>query len=157
MNFFQDNFDVRRQVRAFRYAQLEYRYHIRQLIPTTGGTVLAQTIPDMYGVLRHTGLGALSFFLGYILECRISAMPKIFLIVWFKIDYERYLLTNKNQENREEKKECVSFFLSFHICFSISCLSLYSAMFVSRCTVCQRSRYRLPYGTQLSTVPVLVV
>ncbi len=32
---------VRRQVRAFRYAQLEYRYHIRQLITTTGGTVLA--------------------------------------------------------------------------------------------------------------------
>ena len=59
----------------------------------------------MYGVLRHTSLGALSFFLGYILECRISAMPKIFLIVWFKIDYEIYLLTNKNQENREEEKE----------------------------------------------------
>lgn len=58
----------------------------------------------MYGVLRHTGLGALSFFLGYILECRISAMPKIFLIVWFKIDYEIYLLTNKNLENREEQK-----------------------------------------------------
>ncbi len=32
-------------------------------------------------------------------------MPKIFLIVWFKIDYEMYLLTNKNQENREEEKE----------------------------------------------------
>jgi hypothetical protein len=31
-------------------------------------------------------------------------MPKIFLIVWFKIDYEIYLLTNKNQENREEQK-----------------------------------------------------
>ena len=53
----------------------------------------------MYGVLRHTGLGALSFFLGYILGGRIGAMPKIFLIVWFKIDYEIYLLTNKNQEN----------------------------------------------------------
>ncbi len=69
----------------------------------------------MYGVLRHTGLGALSFFLDYILECRISAMPKIILIVSFKIDYEIYLLTNKNQENREEKRECVSFLLSFHI------------------------------------------
>jgi hypothetical protein len=34
-------------------------------------------------------------------------MPKIFLIVWFKIDYEIYLLTNKNQENREDKTECV--------------------------------------------------
>jgi len=74
----------------------------------------------MYGVLRHTGLGALSFFLGYILECRISAMPKIFLIVWFKIDYEIYLLTNKNQENREEKKGCVSFLLSFHFFVSPS-------------------------------------
>ena len=74
----------------------------------------------MYGVLRHTGLGALSFFLGYILECRISAMPKTFLIVWFKIDYEIYLLTNKNQENREEKRECVSFLLSFFIFVSPS-------------------------------------
>ena len=77
----------------------------------------------MYGVLRHTGLGALSFFLGYILECRISAMPKIFLIVWFKIDYEIYLLTNKNQENREEKKECVPSF-SLFIFVSPSCVFL---------------------------------
>ncbi len=80
----------------------------------------------MYGVLRHTGLGALSFFLGYILECRISAMPKIFLIVWFKIDYEIYLLTNKNQENREDKKKCVSsfplFILFLHlVSFSLQC------------------------------------
>ncbi len=53
----------------------------------------------MYGVLRHTSVGALSFFLGYILECRMGAMPKTFLIVWLKIDNEIYLLTNKNQEN----------------------------------------------------------
>ncbi len=72
-------------------------------------------MPDMYGVLIHTGLGALSFFLGYILECRMSAMPKTFLIVWFKIDYEIYLLTNKNQENREDKKTCVSSFPLFTI------------------------------------------
>ena len=84
----------------------------------------------MYGVLRHTSLGALSFFLGYILECRISAMPKIFLIVWFKIDYEIYLLTNKNQENREEKKGCVSFLLSFHILF------LHLVSFSLQCHVC---------------------
>jgi len=84
----------------------------------------------MYGVLRHTGLGALSFFLGYILECRISAMPKIFLIVWFKIDYEIHLLTNKNQENREKKKECVSFLLSFHILF------LHLVSFSLQCHVC---------------------
>jgi len=40
-------------------------------------------------------------------------MPKTFLIVWFKIDYEIYLLTNKNQENREDKKKCVSSFPLF--------------------------------------------
>jgi hypothetical protein len=74
----------------------------------------------MYGVLRHTGLGALSFFLGYILECRISAMPKIFLIVWFKIDYEIYLLTNKNQENREEQKRNAFPFFSLFIFVSPS-------------------------------------
>ncbi len=34
----------------------------------------------------------------------MSAMPKTFLTVWFKIDLEVYLLTNKNQENWEEEK-----------------------------------------------------
>ncbi len=66
--------------RAFRYAQLEYRCHSRWLIPSTGGTVLAYTIPDMYGVSTYTSLDAVSLFLGFPLECRISALPKIYLI-----------------------------------------------------------------------------
>jgi hypothetical protein len=50
-------------------------------------------------------------------------MPKIFLIVWFKIDYDTYLLTNKNQENRDGKE--VRFIpFSFHNRFSILSLSM---------------------------------
>jgi hypothetical protein len=54
-------------------------------------------------------------FSRYILECRISAMPKIFLIVWFNIDQEIYLLTNKNQENREMEKKSASYLSLFTI------------------------------------------
>ncbi len=42
-------------------------------------------------------------------------MPKIFLIVWFKIDQEIHLLTNKNQENLEKEKKSASFLSLFTI------------------------------------------
>ena len=57
-------------------------------------------------------------------------MPKTFLVVWFKIDYEIYLLTNKNQENREEQKG-MRFLPSL---FSYSFLHLVS--FSLQCLVC---------------------
>jgi hypothetical protein len=38
----------------------------------------------MYGVPTYTYLDALSLVLGFILEYRISVLPKIFLIDWFE-------------------------------------------------------------------------
>jgi hypothetical protein len=61
----------------------------------------------------HTCIDALSLLLGLILEYRISALPKIFLIVLCigsnsKKDYEvesRYLSTNNNREILADGKE----------------------------------------------------
>jgi hypothetical protein len=57
-------------------------------------------------------------------------MPKIFLIVWFKIDQKIYLLTNKNQENREEEKG-----IRFHPSL-FSQLFIHLVSFSLQCLVC---------------------
>ena len=40
-------------------------------------------------------------------------MPKIFLIVWFKIDYEIYLLTNKIKRIERRKRDAFPSFSLF--------------------------------------------
>ncbi len=108
--------------------------------------VLAYTVPDMYGVSSTTRIDTLASFLGFILEYRISAMPKTFLIVSEEIMFE-LLKQNIYQptitKRFERRKRIQLLLLSYHNCFSILSntslpvpLVLLCVLF-SHCRLCQ--------------------